>query len=191
MHKLIIGLVGEKGGGKETVGNLLAGILADKKVVRVRSSDILAETLTAWDLPLNRHNLQHLAIVMDGGYGKGTLSHAVKRRIETLDADVVVFDGIRWETDAELLRSFDRNFLIYVTADIKMRYERSKLRKEKVGEDMISFEKFVGEESVDTETHIGKIGHGANCTIANDGTTDDLRTKVEKCVVDMRERGVL
>jgi dephospho-CoA kinase len=187
-EKIVIGLVGEKGGGKETVGDFIISLLPDKKVVRVRSSDILRETLTEWGLPLTRHNQQHLAIVMDQGFGLGTLSAAVKKRIATIDADVVLFDGIRWDTDVDLLRSFDKSFLIYVTAPAEMRYERVKLRKQKVGEESASYELFMEEEKVGTEVKIPEIGKGADAIAQNIGNQEDLKATVEQILIDIKRK---
>src|SRR4051812_31081631 len=111
--KLVIGIVGEKGSGKETFATFLKEIIPDKVIFHARSSDILAETLQIWDLVSTRHNLQQLAIVLDQGFGKGTLTHAVAKRIKDSNADIVVFDGVRWFSDAEMIRSFPENILVY------------------------------------------------------------------------------
>ena len=59
------------------------------------------------------------------------------------------------------------------------RFERIKTRKEKVGEDQTSFEQFLKEEQIETELEIKNIGQGADITIINDGSIEDLREKVE------------
>lgn len=187
-EKIVIGIVGEKGGGKETVGNLLIEYLGDISVARVRSSDVLSETLKIWGIPLDRHNLQHLAIVMNQGYGPETLSGAVKNRILTTNTDVVLFDGVRWEADINLVRSFKKHFLVYVTADPKIRYERTKKRKEKVGEESATFEQFMEDEKVATEVLIPVFGKDADFKIVNEGSLEDVKIEVKKVVVDMIKR---
>ena len=184
-EKLIIGLVGEKGSGKETAGKLIEELMPQKKVVRVRFSDILAETLTLWNLPLSRHNLQYMAIIMNQQFGATTLSDAMEHRIANIDADIVLIDCIRWESDVVLLRSFPHNKLIYVTADAKIRYERIKQRKEKVGEGGVSFERFQEEELVKTEVLIPSIGKTANVAIHNDSGLEKLREHIKKALVDI------
>src|SRR4051794_23253557 len=96
---LIIGLVGQKGAGKECVGNIILELWPSRSIQRVRSSDVLFDTLQDWGLTANRRNLQRLALVMDHEFGTGTLTTAVGRRMQMLQADVIIFDGIRWETD--------------------------------------------------------------------------------------------
>lgn len=182
-QKIVIGLTGEKGSGKETVGDLLIELFYPKKVLRIRSSDILRETLTLWGLPLNRHNLQYMAIIMNREFGDTTLSDAVRARILSLEADIVIVDGMRWESDVSLIRSFKNNFLIYVTADAEIRYERTKKRKQKVGEESISFEQFLEEEKVATETLIPIIGERADKVIKNNEGPNELKSEVEKFVM--------
>lgn len=180
MNKTIIGLVGEKGSGKETFGDLLQAIAPQKKIIRIRSSDILSETLTLWDIPKTRENLQDLAIYMDQGFGKGTLSQAVFKRIEKSEADIVIFDGVRWDTDVDLIRKFPKNFLIYVTADLEVRFERIKARKEKAFEEGTTLKQFMHEEKKLTELQIPKIGKTADFKIENNGNLEDLKQKVEE-----------
>ena len=182
-EKSVIGIVGEKGAGKESVGNMLMDFFAPNKVVRVRSSDILAETLVIWNLPQNRFNLQHMAIAVNGQFGAGTLSAAVKNRIEKSDADIIIFDGVRWESDIALVKSFKQHAVIYVTADAHLRYERTKKRKQKVGEDSATFEQFLEEEKVATELQIPVFGKSANFTIFNNGSMADLEVEVKKLSV--------
>ena len=86
-------------------------LLPSQTILRVRSSDILVETLQLWNIPKTRENLQDLAIYMDRGFGKGTFSGTVKHRIEQMEVDIIIFDGVRWLTDVDLIKSFKRNLI--------------------------------------------------------------------------------
>ena len=179
MPKIIIGLVGEKGSGKETFGNFLMEVAKSKKVLRVRFSDILNETLKLWGLEGTRHNLQHLAVVMEEGFGRGTLSNAIFKRVNNLEADIVILDGIRWETDEKLIRSFPKNLLVYVTAEINLRFKRLQVRKEKKDEAK-TFEQFMSEEKAKNELLIPKIGIRADFKIENNKDFSDLKEAVKE-----------
>ena len=175
--KSVIGVVGEKGSGKGTFTELLKKICPEP-VACVKSSDLLVETLNLWKIPLTRRNLQELAIVMDGAYGEGSLSRAVAERIRNAQERVVVFEGIRWPSDLEMVRSFPGSMVAYVTAPAGIRYERTKKRKEKAGEGDATFEQFMKEEQVATETQIVSIGRSADAKIENLGSKEEFEEKV-------------
>jgi ABC-type dipeptide/oligopeptide/nickel transport system ATPase subunit len=185
--KVFIGLVGEKGSGKDTFAEALQEYVKDHSIERCRSSDILGETLDMWHLPKTRHNLQQMAIVMDSGFGKGTLTNALCKRISAMNSDIIIFDAVRWMSDVDMVRSFPCNFLVYITADIKTRYERTRQRKQKIGEATTSFEEFVKDESISTETDTPQIGAKADVKIEN---TDDI-AKFKALVVQFYQQKVL
>lgn len=178
--KLVIGIVGQKGSGKETIAQLIQKHLPPGTIVaHVRSSDLLADTLTLWDLPHTRHNLQRMAIIMDTEFGTGSVTHAVKERMNKLNANVIIFDGVRWQTDADMVRSFPDNKLIHISAKLETRYERTKERKHKVDEAFADFETFKKEENAQTELDIPRIGATADIQINNDGSLEDLENQVK------------
>jgi len=78
---LLVGLLGEKRSGKGTFVNFLMQRVKPKSMGRVRSVDVLYETLKIWGIDATRMNLIKLAVAMDGAYGKGTLTEAVRQRI--------------------------------------------------------------------------------------------------------------
>ncbi len=177
--EIVIGLVGEKGSGKETFVKLLKETAPKIALTHSRFSDILNETLKAWDIPTTRENLQKLAVVMKDGFGADTLSHAVYQRVAEDPAIVVILDGVRWETDLKLIRSFPKNILVYVTADLMVRFDRLKGRGEKADEGNSSFEQFMKEEKAENELLIPRIGQGADVTIINNTSLGDFKKKVE------------
>ena len=176
---MLIGLVGENGSGKETFATLLKEILGSDAVTHVHTSDILKETLKMWHVSLTRRNLQDMAIIMDHTYGKGTLSRALAGQVKASNTKIVILDGVRWQSDVELIRSINPNKLVYVTASLEHRFERTKKRKEKVGEDQTTFEQFLKEEQIETELDIKNIAKGADITIVNDGSIEDFREKIK------------
>lgn len=179
---LVIGLVGEKGGGKGTAVPLISEALPPgTRCVGVRFSDILRETLTFWHLAHTRANLQNLSKIMDAEFGNGTLAHAMGHRIASIDADVVILDGVRWEADRLLIRSFAANLLIYITASTRVRYERIRGRGENTKEHTTSFEQFLEEERATSELAIPAIGATADVRIVNDGTRDAYAQQIQRC----------
>lgn len=202
--KLVLGIIGEKGSGKGLFVEILKNIcnsdhtglgdahfsdriFSKKSIASIKSSDVLAETLTLWGLPLTRSNLQQLAIIMNGKYGPTTLSDAVKNRINNSDAEIVIYDGIRWPADVEMIRSFPNNLLLYITSPVETRYERTLARNEKAGEGTATFEQFIAEEQVATETQVVEISKQADQRIENIGTKEEFEEKVRGFLEKIRE----
>ena len=179
-HKIVIGICGQKGGGKGTFAGLLKTIANDKRVDEIRTVDVLFDTLRYWDIPNSRENLQKLVVVMNKTFGEGTLTNAVKLKVENSEADIVILDSIRLESDVKLLRGFKKNILLYITADPELRYNRMKQRNEKAGEGDMSYKQFQKEEQAATEILIPKIGANADYTIENNSTFEDFVKEVEK-----------
>lgn len=181
-QKIVIGLVGQKGGGKGTFSAVLGELLANKSIAKFKSSDILLETFNIWGITPTRDNFHKLAVAMDQAYGQGTLTQAMEHRLNSSDADIVIFDGVRWDTDVHMLKKFSKNIIVYVTADPKIRHERSLSRNEKAGENEASFEQFMKEEEMPTEVIIPTIGAQADFIINNNGSLEDFKKQVEEFV---------
>lgn len=176
--KLVIGLVGEKGSGKQTFVNFIKLIRKDLNIRQVRFSDILAETLLIWDIPISRANLQKLSLIMEGGFGKSSLANAAKFNIADDPSQVIILDGIRRKAELELIRKFKNNLLIYISAKGNLRYERLRKRSEKVGETGLTSEQFKAEEKSKAEAEIPNLGKKADLKIDNNGTLEQFANKI-------------
>jgi len=173
---LLIGLVGEKGSGKDTFSKYLTEI-SDKQIAHIRFSDLLKETLKLWDLPITRANLQKLAQLLED-FGSGTVAHGLEKQIQKTEAEIIILDGIRWMPDIELLKKFPNHKLVYITANPKFRFERLKSRGEKVGESEMSYEQFLEEEKAPNELLIAEIGSKADIKIENNSTIEEFDKKI-------------
>lgn len=178
----IIGLVGEKGSGKDTFTHFLQDLIKQKKISHIRFSDLLKHTLKLWDLPMTRSNLQKMAQFLEEGFGPGTVARGIEVQIQKTDADIIILDGIRWKPDVELLKKFPSRTLVYITADPKLRFQRLKSRGEKDGEAGMSFKQFQKEEQAKNELLIPQIGGSADYKITNNTLIEDFKAEVEKFV---------
>lgn len=177
--KIIIGLIGEKGAGKGTVSEHL---IEKYSAVHYGTSKILRRTLEDLHLPVTRDNLIKLALVLKEGYGPSVIIDSLIHDMEKNGADVIIADGIRMHGDVEPFRKkYKKNFyLAYVTADLKLRYARTRLRKDKAGEADATLEQFLEEEGKLTEISIHEIGRSADFKMNNNGTAEDLKKQVDK-----------
>lgn len=181
--KKVIGIIGEQAGGKGAVSGI---IIKNFGGARLRTSDILRRTLDDIYIEFNRPNLIKLAITLKNNFGQAVLMESMLKEVEKTDSDLIVVDGIRMPGDTEpFKREYGNDFkLIYVTADAKVRYERSRARGEKAEEAKASFEEFLAKDGEETEKYIPEVGKTADFTINNDGTKDDL----EKRIIEIMEK---
>lgn len=176
---MVIGLIGEKGSGKGTVARYLNEKYGAD---HFGTSKILKRTIDDLCLPATRDNLIKLGLIMKEGFWPSVIIDALIKDMEKSGAPVVVADGIRMHGDVEPFRKkYGKNFkLVYVTAPISIRYERTLKRKEKIGEDKTTFEQFLAEEGRLTEISIHEIGAGADLIIDNVGSVDKIYKQIDR-----------
>jgi dephospho-CoA kinase len=186
-NKIIIGLIGEKGSGKGTVSDHL---IEKYGAIHYGTSKILRRTLEDIHVRVTRENLTKLALVLKEGYGPSVIIDSLIQDMEKNGSDIIIADGIRMHGDVEpFKKKYGRNFyLVYVTADLKIRYERTKERHEKDGEDKATFKQFLEEEGKLTGVSIHEIGKQANFKLNNNGTAQELKKQVDKMLKKIRKK---
>lgn len=187
MQKIIIGLIGEKGAGKGTVSDYL---LEKYGAIHYGTSKILRRTLEDLHLPVTRDNLVKLALVLKEGYGPSVIIDSLIMDMEKNGSDIIIADGIRMHGDVDpFRRKYGKNFfLVYVTADVRIRYERTKKRKQNEDEDKVTFQQFLEEEAKLTEISIHEIGKQADFTMNNNGLQEDLIRQTDEMMEKIYEK---
>jgi dephospho-CoA kinase len=175
--KKVIAIIGEQAGGKGAAADIIRKHYGGS---RLTVSNILRRTLDSLHLETTRENLISLALALKKGFGQAVLMEAMAKEVEMEDADLVIVDGLRMPGDPEpFKREYGENFkLLYVTADQKIRYERSVGRGEKAGESSASFEDFIANEEKETEKYVSEVGTGADFKISNNGSQAELEEKI-------------
>lgn len=180
--KMILGLTGEKAGGKGTV----AAYCREKhSASSYRFSDVLFEILRLLDVEPSRQNLVALSVSVRRDFSETILARALAKKVAEDDHELVVVDGIRRLGDIETLRTLPGFRLVYVTADVQKRYERSRTRGEKAGDSTQTLEQFIAEESAETESSIRDTAALATTTITNNGTFEELYDSVQKIITSL------
>ena len=181
---IIIGLIGEKGGGKGTVSEYL---INNYGAAHFGTSKILKQTVDGLHLPATRDNLIKLALVLKNGFWPSVVIDSLIQDIEEKHGQhpIIIADGIRMHGDVEPFRKkYKKNFyLVYVTADLKIRYERTKKRKEKVGEDKTTLAQFIAEEHRLTEVCIREIGEHADFILTNNTDEKGLKKQIKAMMI--------
>lgn len=179
--KIIIGLVGQKSSGKDTV----AAYLEEKYGFKhVSSGDIIREYVTKNQLgdPKVRDVLIKVGNQLRKERGGDVL---VKVALED-DIEKLVISGLRAVTEIEAITAAGGEVWV-VEAPIELRFEWAKLRG-RIGEN-VSFEEFVEAEekeniNLDKNTqNIMLVVEMADKVILNNGTLADLEKKVDGLMV--------
>ena len=186
MQKIIIGLAGQKVAGKGLFVEFLSEAARKRNltVQQFKSSDILTEMLNIVGIVAERANLQTLASLLVSGFGNGVISEAVRVKMEKSPADIVIFDGVRWLSDVQMIKQFPGGKLVFIKATKTIRYGRLRNRGEKPEEKNLSFSQFEAEEEAPTENFIPKIKEIADFVFTNNESKKSFQEKTDYFLKD-------
>ncbi|OGZ18821.1 MAG: hypothetical protein A2175_00900 [Candidatus Nealsonbacteria bacterium RBG_13_42_11] len=176
MSKIIIGLVGETGSGKDTFCKCFKKTF--KQTFCFRFSQPLTEALEIFFNEIKKQDQQWLATVLRARFGNNILGEAIKRKIGNIKNGIIILNGLRAWEEYKMIKKLGGK-IIYITAVSKTRWQRVKKRGEKK-DDKISYEKFLKMEKSKTEILIPKIGQKADFRIENNGSKIDFYKKCKK-----------
>lgn len=180
--KVIIGVAGRNGAGKDTFTKLCVEIIKEKNGLEAKvhsSGEIIMACLRICNLWESRPNAQKFVEVMEQGFSKGFLSKAMRKLLIEDPSPCVFFNGVRLESDAVMLRNLDtpgiNSSIVYVRRDQKLRFDGMRNRKTKVGENDLTWEKFLEQEAAMTEQYMGELEKQAHVAIGNNSSLDELK----------------
>ena len=175
--KIIIGLVGEKLAGKDTISEYL---VSKHDAAHFRFTHILDAILEDLDMPLSRKNEIDLGLALRKVFGQHVLVNALEERVKKSWANLIVVNGIRMD-ELDVVKSWGAK-IIYVNAPIEVRFERYKNRREKADDAQMSLEQFIEQEKGTTELAIPSLGKQADMRIDNTGSKEDLYKKMDEII---------
>mgnify|MGYP001103944044 FL=1 len=180
--KLIVGLVGETGSGKDTV----AKYLAEKYGAQLmRFADPLKDTLKIYFDEISKKDQQWLALEFRKRFGADILGRALRKKIESGEG-IISINGLRMPEDYAFVKSFENSFIIYITADQELRWKRTTTRGEKT-DDHLDLAHFQELERAETEVHIPEIGAKADFTIRNEKDLEHLLGETDKIMASIMQ----
>lgn len=177
--KIIIGLTGEMGSGKDTLCNYVKENY--ENVFVFRFSDPLTEILKMFFDDVKREDQQWLGPLLKQKFGADVLLKALIRKEKNIEEGIIIFNGIRAEGEAESVKEIGGK-IIYVTASSEKRWERVCKRKEKA-DDNVPYKKFLEMHEAETEIPIPKIGKQAEVKVENNGTKQDFYNKIKEILL--------
>ncbi len=178
MDKLLIGVIGSSGSGKDEFCNFLKKHL--KEVEFFKFSDPLTEALKLFSQEVSRDNQQWLVHNLRSRFGDDVLVQSLEGKINLSKANICVLNGLRRRGDYDFLKR-KGGILIYLTVDEKIRWSRLYKRSEKK-DDKVSYENFLKKEKASAEVEISDIGKEADFIIENNGSIEDFEKEILKVV---------
>ena len=177
MSKLILGIAGEMGSGKEAVTHHLVN---NYQAHSHNFSQILNDVLKRLYLDITRENQTPLSGALRRIFGEDILAKVMYHDSVEDVADLVVVQGIRRIEDMAYLKQLPNFRFLYIDADMEVRFERVSKRREKINDGMMSFEQFKASHQYETEKTIPDLRNYANYVVDNNGTYLELYAKIDE-----------
>ena len=178
--KIIIGLTGTIGSGKNTVADYL---VSQHKFESRFGSDLLAEELKKQNLPLTRDNFRNLANeIRAKGINLLMLDEKFKAICAGSKNVVVGFFRTPLEID-QLKESFPKALIIAVDAPAQLRYERATSRSSE--KDQVSLAQFIEQENMEMQStdpnkqNVSECIKKSNFKIYNDSDKVSLYNQID------------
>ena len=164
MAKIIIGLTGPMASGKDVVRKYFEEKYGAKGC---KFSTILRDVLDRLYLEKSRENLVALSTSLREVFGQDLLAKVIAHDSLANDAEIVVINGVRRNSDIVHLRNLPNFFLISINATPEVRFQRMVSRNENAGDATKTFEKFMAEHQFETEIQIPEVMSSAKFAIDN------------------------
>ncbi|HEX8974232.1 MAG TPA: AAA family ATPase [Patescibacteria group bacterium] len=179
MAKLILGIAGEMGSGKEAISKHLVNTYGAHSH---NFSQILSDILERLYLEKTRENLTPLSFALRKNFGEDILAKVMYHDSVEDTADIVVVQGIRRIEDMTFLRQVPEFKFAFVDADMKLRYERVSERREKANDGLMTFDQFKASHQYETELTIPDLRNYADYVLDNNGTYAELYEQIDKII---------
>ncbi len=183
-EKIIIGIAGEIASGKDTVSRYY-----EKKygASMYRFSDILRDILKRLHLEENRKNLAASSLMLRETFGEDIFARSIAEEIKKDRSPLIVIDGVRRASDVKSIQGLLGFTLLYINADPKRRHERMNSRNQNADDVTKTFDEFLRDSELESETEIRKLAEEADFTIDNNGTLDELYMNADAFLAKLRE----
>lgn len=178
METIYLGICGEIGSGKDTIGHRLKTY---KNATVLVSSELLGKILFLLHLdPENRDLLQKLPIGLREHLGESVISKAMIADMLESKKKIVAWNGVRFLSDVSAIQRLPNSFIIGLHTDPEIRFNRIKKRGQKSGEAEITWEQFQKQSEKQTEQSIRDIIKNSDFTLTNNGTEQEFYEQIDE-----------
>ncbi|MFH1890186.1 MAG: AAA family ATPase [Candidatus Kuenenbacteria bacterium] len=179
MQKIIIGITGLTGSGKDTV----ADYLVKKGFLYSSLSDCIRDECAKKQINMDRDNLIIMGNQLRKEHGPNVLAERALQKIKNLNSQKFVLVSIRNLEELNYLKQQGGLKLIVVETPIKVRYERNMARGRT--EDSVTFEEFEMQEDKERnggekEQQLDKVIEQADYTVDNSEKPENTYMRVDK-----------
>src|SRR3989344_2412999 len=179
MQKLILGFSGEMASGKGTVAQYL---VEHHGAVTYRFSTMLRDVVRRLHLSEDRATMQRVSTMLRKELGEDVLAKVMFEDAKKDESQLIVIDGVRRLEDVKYLREIPEFKLCYISAPMKIRYNRLVLRGENADDKTKTFEQFEDDHEGEPEREITKLEAFAVEVINNAGTLPELYQQIDNIV---------
>lgn len=183
--KIILGITGEIASGKGTVAKHIEEKHGGSSH---RFSTALRDVARRMHLEESRENLQKISTIFRANFNDDILSMVVCRDAEADTHQIMAIDGVRRMEDIKYLKNLEGFKLIYIEANIDIRYHRIVNRRENTDDAHKPYSEFVADHTREAESQIKDLKNYADFVVNNEGTFLELYHQVDKIIKDLGEK---
>ena len=180
--KIILGIAGEIASDKGTIAKHIEEKHAGSAH---RFSTALRDVAQRMHLEESRENLQKISTIFRENFNDDILSMVVCSDVEADTHQVIAIDGVRRMEDIKYLKNLPGFKLIYIEANMDLRYHRIVNRRENTDDAHKPYAEFVADHQREAESQIKDLKNYADFVIDNEGTFLELYHQVDKIIKDL------
>lgn len=171
---MIVGVTGPAGAGKDTVSDYIEQKYSFK---HISGGNVLREMLTAIGFNPKKEAVSDLGALLRKNYGTDAILQLVIQKGGTTD---IVVSGFRSLGEARLIQR-SGGLILFVDAPQVMRHERIavRARPDELNTDMMATDKKEAKSKNSLEESLDDIRPLADFTIVNDGSIEQLHTRID------------
>jgi dephospho-CoA kinase len=177
--KKLILVTGLPGSGKST----FAKHLASSGVKVLAMGDVVREEASKRGVGRDINSMADFMVWLTKKYGEQYVARAICEKINRLEDEVIVVDGVRSFAEVKYFRArFEKVLLVAVVSSLEKRFDRLKARGRI--DDPKTLDELKKRDETELSVGVGSVIKDADVTIANDGPLDDMKIKVKQ-VLDL------